>query len=131
MLIERPEKWLARASHQGKAREFLRRMGLLGADPSKEGLVGATLARRVGEVEVVFASASQVEIHLFAREADGEARPWLVVLDMIQAPPVGKAELERELRRWLRAFRKDRTAKFTVRGKVVRLDGVTAYPKKR
>ena len=29
------------------------------------------------------------------------------------------------------AFRKDRRAKFAVRGKVVRLDGVTAYPKKR
>ena len=131
MLIERPKKWLARASHEGKGQELLRRMGLLGADPSKEGLVGAALARRVGEVEVVFASASRVEIHFLARESDGEARPWLAVLDMVQAPPVGKAELERELRRWLRAFRKDRTAKFTVRGKVVRLDGVTAYPKKR
>jgi len=131
MLIERPMKWLARASHQGKDRELLRRMGLLGSDPSQEGLVGATLARRVGEVEIVFASASQVEIHLFAREADGEARPWLAVLDMIQAPPVGRVELERELRRWLREFRKDRKAKMEVRGQVVRLDGVTAYPKKR
>ena len=34
-------------------------------------------------------------------------------------------------RRWLRAFCKDRTAKMKVRGKTVRLDGVTAYPKKR
>ena len=32
---------------------------------------------------------------------------------------------------WLRAFRKNRAAELKVRGKTVRLDGITAYPKKR
>lgn len=129
MLRERPGDAARRGSHRNKPQEIERRLKLLGAEG--EPLVTAALRRRRGEVEIALVGGNRLEIDFNALEADGVARPWRAVVDLVERPGGRNEEFERALRSWLREFRKDSGAKLTIRGQVVRLAPVTAYPIKR
>ncbi|WP_287373134.1 hypothetical protein [Oceanithermus sp.] len=128
MLKERPIQALLRGSHQNKPEEIKRRRRLLGAHED-EGLVSAALRRRRGEVTIALVNRNRLEFAFKALEVDGELHPWLAVVDLVEKPGgLCCEELDQALRRWLREFRKNPEAKLVVRGQVIRLAPVTAYP---
>ncbi len=129
MLKERPTQALSRGSHREKAKEMERRLRLLGVELGDEGLVTAALRRRRGEVTIALVNRNRLEFAFKALEVDGELHPWLAVVDLVEKPGgLCCEELDRALRGWLREFRKNPAAKLEIRGQVLRLAPVTAYP---